>query len=790
MDKEVSVLFTARDTTAAAFGAVRKSLGSLSSAFEGVEKRFRMVGREMRDIGAGMSLAITAPVVLMGKEALDTFGEFEAGMNRVGAASNANGDQLDKIQKLALSLGETTKFSALEASQAMENLIKNGLSVEQVLNGATAASMKLAAASGAALPDAADLTTDTMAAFKKEVGDLDGVVDQVVGTMTASKFGFDDYRLAIAQAGGVAGALGVEFEDMNAALAGTSSLFASGSDAGTSFKTFLTRLVPASDSAAKMMQDYNLQFYDGAGAMKSMADIAENLKTSIGSLSEEQQTNVLNTLFGVDGMRTAIGLMRQGEDGINSLKKTIGGISSADQANALMKGWKGALEQMNGAFETMSIELGENMAPVATQVANALGQVAQWVSALPEPVQTGAIAFAALAAAVGPLVASLGLVALGIGAIGVPVAAAVVGITALAAGAIALSQNWDAVKTSFPQTAAVIETAMAVISTTVSGLITQLGLVAQYVGQLFAGDLKGAAETVRQIFDNLGQTLLNVAQIIFPEAVAAIKAKAAEMIEGITRFIDSMMTSFRAIPGQMAEIGRQIINGLWEGIQSQWASVQEKVTAIASGIKDKFTGFFDIHSPSRVMMDVGSYIMQGLQNGMTLEKGAVVSAAGDIAGSVKDSFSSIESIGKMASDAFSQLADGLVDVAFNGGSALDVLKDIGQQLASAALRSVLSPLGGAFNFLPARAEGGPVSSGSPYLVGERGYEVFQPGRSGRIINHSDVQDIMGSQSGGRGGGLSIGSIQFTTRDMDSFRSSEAELTGQLSRMLARAQRFE
>jgi phage-related minor tail protein len=35
--------------------------------------------------------------------------------------------------------------------------------------------------------------------------------------------------------------------------------------------------------------------------------------------------------------------------------------------------------------------------------------------------------------------------------------------------------------------------------------------------------------------------------------------------------------------------------------------------------------------------------------------------------------------------------------------------------------------------LPGRAKGGPVSSGQAYMVGERGPELFVPGRSGTIV---------------------------------------------------------
>jgi hypothetical protein len=50
--------------------------------------------------------------------------------------------------------------------------------------------------------------------------------------------------------------------------------------------------------------------------------------------------------------------------------------------------------------------------------------------------------------------------------------------------------------------------------------------------------------------------------------------------------------------------------------------------------------------------------------------------------------------------------------------------------------------GGGLNLLPGRANGGPVSSGQTYMVGERGPELFVPGRSGTIV----ANDKMGGGS--------------------------------------------
>lgn len=50
--------------------------------------------------------------------------------------------------------------------------------------------------------------------------------------------------------------------------------------------------------------------------------------------------------------------------------------------------------------------------------------------------------------------------------------------------------------------------------------------------------------------------------------------------------------------------------------------------------------------------------------------------------------------------------------------------------------------------LPGRAAGGPVSGGSPYIVGERGPEVFVPSASGAIVPNNRLADVMGGGGGG------------------------------------------
>ena len=48
----------------------------------------------------------------------------------------------------------------------------------------------------------------------------------------------------------------------------------------------------------------------------------------------------------------------------------------------------------------------------------------------------------------------------------------------------------------------------------------------------------------------------------------------------------------------------------------------------------------------------------------------------------------------------------------------------------------------------ARAMGGPVKAGSPYLIGERGPELFVPDISGTVISNADLRSGGGTSVGG------------------------------------------
>jgi len=327
--------------------------------------------------------AVIATAAAVWGVAVKKFMDFEKTMSGVKAVLSPTAEEFDNLNEKAKQLWKDTIYSQSEVAQAMEMLAKNGLNASQILDGAADATVNLAAAAGTDLSTAADIATDSMAIFWIQAENMSKAINGISGVAVASKFTVDDYALALAQGWWVAKAVWVSFDDFNASIAWISNLFASGSDAGTSFKVFLQRLVPASNNAAAAMEDlwiitkdWQNQFFDATGKLKSMGEISGILQKSLKGLSDEQKNQALSTIFGTDAMRAAVWLAEQGADGFAKLNAQIQGTDAAEQAKVRLDNLSGSLEKLMGSIDVMLVNLwasiGEVLRPAIDWVTNAL----------------------------------------------------------------------------------------------------------------------------------------------------------------------------------------------------------------------------------------------------------------------------------------------------------------------------------------------------------------------------------------------------------------------------------
>lgn len=347
--------------------------------------------RNAMQIAAG-SVA-TVGIAKLVKDSVQLEAAYSKTMRQVAEQTKAPKQQLAELDDLAMKLGADTVFSAQESASAMLELAKGGLSPAQIEAGALRNALTLAAAGSLDLDVAANSVVNTMGAFRLEAGQTDQAVSALAGAANASSADVSDITQALAQAGTEAKSAGLTVQETTGFLAAFSNAGIQGSDAGTSLRTMLTRLVPQTKEQAKAMSALGLSFTDSNGEFVSAVEIADRMQKSFSGMSAEERTTALNTIFGADARRAANVLVEEGAKGIAGYIEQTSDLNAAQRlADASMSGTSGALENLSGQVETAKIEFGKGLAPAVVEVAERLsdlaanGDVEEWGRAAGEGV--------------------------------------------------------------------------------------------------------------------------------------------------------------------------------------------------------------------------------------------------------------------------------------------------------------------------------------------------------------------------------------------------------------------
>ena len=83
------------------------------------------------------------------------------------------------------------------------------------------------------------------------------------------------------------------------------------------------------------------------------------------------------------------------------------------------------------------------------------------------------------------------------------------------------------------------------------------------------------------------------------------------------QIISTIVSALGTLASQLWEAGKNIVSGLWEGIQKAYGWLKEKVTGFFKGIIKSVTSFLGIHSPSTVFAGIGENMALGLGKGFT-----------------------------------------------------------------------------------------------------------------------------------------------------------------------------
>lgn len=220
----------------------------------------------------------------------------------------------------------------------------------------------------------------------------------------------------------------------------------------------------------------------------------------------------------------------------------------------------------------------------------------------------------------------------------------------------------------------------------------------------------------------------------YTEAGKEANGAIATQIEEITVKGQAMGFTFAKLMDDIFGVER--MTRFWETFDDESSNAMDKVKAIGellfSSLQDFITGIADRIEAS----GIGDYMR-------TLEDGFI--------------------------SAVQKFEDTLADAILTGKADFSDLGDHIKKVFAKALvqKFITAPLMAAFG-LPGLALGGPAKAGQPYIVGERGPELFVPNQSGRVISNDETMDMMGNGGAMMGGPTQV-TYNINATDAKSFK---------------------
>lgn len=376
----------------------------LSNVGSVASKALGLTAKAVGSVSAGLSAGAIASV---------KFGSnFEAAMSGVAATMGMTSTEInngsadyERLKQAAKDAGATTKFSASQAAEALNYMALAGYDVDESI--ATLPTvLNLAAAGGMDLATASDMVTDSMSALGDMAGTADSFVDKMAKTSQKSNTSVAQLGEAILTVGGTAKSMAGGVDEMNTVLGILADNGIKSAEGGTALRNMILSLSAPTDTASAKMEELGLSVFDAEGKMRPMNDVFNDLNDILSTMTEGEQTQVLNTIFNKVDLKSVNALLANSGERFDELSGYIANCdgAAANMADTMNNNLQGSVTILQSALEGLGIAVYEQMEePLKEAVKVGNGYIDELSTALKENGSDG------LVSALGQILADIAL---------------------------------------------------------------------------------------------------------------------------------------------------------------------------------------------------------------------------------------------------------------------------------------------------------------------------------------------------------------------------------------------
>lgn len=593
----------------------------------------------MTSVGKTLTKSVTLPLVGIGTAAVATTAKFDSSMSNLQAISGATGNEMDTLRQKAIEMGGKTKFSASEAADAFTYMAMAGWKTGDMLNGIEGI-MNLAAASGEDLASTSDIVTDALTAFGLSASDSAKFADVLAAASNNANTNVSMLGESFKYVAPVAGALGYSVEDTSIALGLMANSGIKASQAGTSLRGALSKMIKPTDDAAAMMEKYHISMFNADGSSKSLMGVMQNLRNVFGQndiqikksdgtlksyqdlmseaakgtmkLSDQQKLMALSTIFGTESLSGMLAIINASDADFNKLTESINNAGGTAQtmADTQLDNLTGQLTILKSTLETLAISIGTILMPYIREFVTWLQSIVERLNSASDSQKRFAVTVAAIAAAIGPILLIGGKIA---GAI-----ANLMKLGSIISGLFAEGGAFAGAGAAIAGLAGPIAIVIAAIVGLVAAWKTNFGHIHEYTSD--------AVESIKGIFESLKSIITGVASGAMGVLRSAWESDFLGIQEIVTFFGTTFENVFEQILDTIAtalEIINQLLQGDFQGafetftsfLQGTWERIQEIFSTFGAAISEIWTQIWT--TVSEFFKSIWDSIVQWIQEKIT-----------------------------------------------------------------------------------------------------------------------------------------------------------------------------
>lgn len=586
------------------FGSV--SAQQIAAAGEDVQE----LGGKIETVGKKVSVASAASAAALGAS-VKLASDYTDAVAKVGTVADLQSVPLEKLRDDMLQLSTETGRGAGEIADATYQAISASVDTADAVS-FVGTSVGLAKAGFLETADAVDVLTTIINAYGLEASDAGRLSDILIQTQNDGKTTVNELSQSMGQVIPLASAYGVNIENLAASYAQLTKNGVATAQAGTYLKSMLNELGDSGSDVGEILKSktgksFGQLMNDGM----SLGDVLGILNDSVNGDSEALAGLWSSSEAGTGALSILSSGVGAFNDELGNMQDSTGNV--ADALETLSTPSAKAQKSLN-AVKNAGIELGsaalEAIAPLLEQLAETVKSLTERFSNLSPATQTVIVAVMAILAALGPVIIIIGTLIQSIGAI-MTIAPAVA--TALGTVKIAI---------------AAIGGPVTIVIAVITALVLKL-IHAYNTSEEFRNKVNAVFDAVGNKVNAAINRIIGVFQsgiAYYKNAVSDIKAAWSELVSWFSGKVSDFVS-----------IGKNVLMGLWNGINDKVGWLKSKVKGVVDKIKSWFTGKdgFDTHSPSKWSEMIGGFVMEGLANGM-MNNNTAIRAARKAANSIKD----------------------------------------------------------------------------------------------------------------------------------------------------------